>query len=588
MDDLIKRYYEAEMRYLREAGKEFAQVHPDRAGLLNLDRVGDRDPYVERLFEGFAFLMGRLRQKLDDDLPELTEGVVSLLWPHYLRIIPSLAIVELLPDFNVLPRKEIVEPGFGVQTSPIGPSKTCCKYQTTQRVEIQPIKITRAGIRSHQDGRSVIHMRFDFGEMADRKQMDLSNLSLYINADTPVASALYRAMVYQVGAMKIRYPGYQDGALQPFNGRITPAGFSSDERLWLKPDNAFGGYQLLLEYFTFREKFMFVDLQGLDLAQIPLACNAFELELVLNEIWADDLPFNAENIRLHCSPVINLFPMEADPVRVNQLDSEYLLRPLLLQDGHIEIYSVDAVQSISRHGRASYVPFTSFRHRGGMLRHDAPERYYHTRVRRGASGLHDTWLILGGQVWDRAEEVYDETLSLRITGTNGMLPRKALRNASINQISHSQTGVVAVRNLCAPTLPCYPPVNDRFHWRVLSHLAPNYLSLMNAEVLRGTLALYDWTDNELNRRRLEGIVEVKHKPVQRMTKGMLERGVEIEITLNTHQFPGEGDVALFGELLHQFFALYADLNLFTRLTLVLLPTGKRLKWTDSKTVRSPL
>lgn len=25
--------------------------------------------------------MGRLREKLDDDLPELTEGLVSLLWP---------------------------------------------------------------------------------------------------------------------------------------------------------------------------------------------------------------------------------------------------------------------------------------------------------------------------------------------------------------------------------------------------------------------------------------------------------------------------------------------------------------------------
>src|SRR6201989_2748433 len=97
MNDEILRYYEAEMRYLREAGKEFADTHPDRARLLNLDRVGDRDPYVERLFEGFAFLTARVRQKLDDELPELTEGLVSLLWPHYLRMIPSLSILEIEP-----------------------------------------------------------------------------------------------------------------------------------------------------------------------------------------------------------------------------------------------------------------------------------------------------------------------------------------------------------------------------------------------------------------------------------------------------------------------------------------------------------
>ncbi|CCP08568.1 type VI secretion system protein ImpG [Erwinia amylovora MR1] len=63
MDDLTLRYFDAEMRYLREAGKEFAHAHPDRAAMLNLDKPGARDPYVERLFEGFAFLMGRLREK---------------------------------------------------------------------------------------------------------------------------------------------------------------------------------------------------------------------------------------------------------------------------------------------------------------------------------------------------------------------------------------------------------------------------------------------------------------------------------------------------------------------------------------------
>lgn len=74
MKDLTLRYFDAEMRYLRETAKEFAQTHPDRAAMLDMDKAGTPDPYVERLFEGFAFSMGRLREKIDDDLPELTEG----------------------------------------------------------------------------------------------------------------------------------------------------------------------------------------------------------------------------------------------------------------------------------------------------------------------------------------------------------------------------------------------------------------------------------------------------------------------------------------------------------------------------------
>lgn len=96
----------------------------------------------------------------------------------------------------------------------------------------------------------------------------------------------------------------------------------------------------------------------------------------------------------------------------------------------------------------------------------------------------------------------------------------------------------------------------------------------NAEILRGTLALYDWTESEMNRRRLEAIVDVQHNLIQRFERGFLLRGVDIQVTLDSNGFAGEGDITLFGELLHRFFALYADIHLFTQLTLILQPTRK--------------
>ncbi len=80
--------------------------------MLDLDKAGTPDPYVERLFGGVAFSMERLREKIDDDLPELTEGLVSMLWPHYLRTIPWLSVVALTPELPTMKMAETVLPGW--------------------------------------------------------------------------------------------------------------------------------------------------------------------------------------------------------------------------------------------------------------------------------------------------------------------------------------------------------------------------------------------------------------------------------------------------------------------------------------------
>ncbi|AKC68538.1 type VI secretion system baseplate subunit TssF [Pandoraea oxalativorans] len=602
-DDPTLRYYEAEMRYLREAGKEFSRAHPDRARMLNMDRVGALDPYVERLYEGFAFLTGRLRQKLDDELPELTEGLVSLLWPHYLRMIPSLSVVALQPSTGKVQGTEVIEPGVVIRSSPIAipgaqegevQRRMQCEYRTTQPVALHPIQISHAKPEVRYDGRSVIRLGFVIDTAARRDETDLSRLRLFLSADSPTAFATHLALTRQVDTVLCRVPEIRQGEAVPIAGiAVKLAGFSADERLWPKAENAFSGYQLLLEYFSFREKFLFVELCGFDIASLPAASDRFELEFVLSEPYPADQPFDAQNVRLFCTPAINLFSLDAEPIDINHHDAEYRVRPAGQFGAHTEIYSVDSVEAFDQTSAMRYrhVPFSTFRHRGGMLRHEAPERYFHTRVRAGVSGHQETWLVLGGHAWDTMETLPEESLSLQLTGTNGMVPRKSLRSASLCELVSNTPNVAGVQNLVAPTAPLYPPTSDRFQWRVLSHLAPNFLSLMDAEVLRGALALYDWTDTEhsaLNRRRLDGIRHVSQSLVEEVSGGAVERGAHIEVTLDAHAFTGEGDLMLFGELLHRFFEMYAEINLFTRLTLISLPSQTRIDWPRSKTYRNPL
>lgn len=174
MEDLTLRYYDAEMRYLREAAKEFAQTHPDRAAMLDLDKAGTPDPCVERLFEGFAFSMGRLREKIDDDLPEMTEGLVSMLWPHYLRTIPSLSVVAFTPALQAVKMAEVMPAGLEVYSRPVGPKNTVCRYRTTRDVMLNPLNISGV-VRIYQ--------------LKDRKTFDSTDYPSLFKADSQAIRA---------------------------------------------------------------------------------------------------------------------------------------------------------------------------------------------------------------------------------------------------------------------------------------------------------------------------------------------------------------------------------------------------------------
>ncbi len=580
MEDLTLRYFDAEMRYLREAAREFAAAHPDRANELGLMTPGSADPSVERLFQGFSFSMGRMREKLDDDLPELTEGLISMLWPHYLRTIPSLSLVELAPAWQEMKISETLAAHFEVISQPVGPEGTRCRYRTTRDLQLQPLTLSHASLTMEPDGQHIIRLRFCCSLLANWQWVDLSCLSVYLNGGAPLASALLLALTHQVSKCYLRLPGQVDRQPVPLN--FQAEGFGEQADLWERGDAACSGYQQLLEYFTFREKFMFVAIRGLEQVELPATLPWFEVDIVLNRPFPSGFSFDASHLRLHCVPVINLFPLDAKPLSINVQETDYLLQPLRRQAAYTEIYSVDSVTSSRRTHEQVYTPFRTFRQRGGSLRRSLPARYYHTRVKPGVTGLHDTWLILGGDGFEQERLLDEEALTLSLTGTHGQLPRLALRSTLLDTTTQAMPVPLSIQNLCPPTLPAYPPNRDQFHWQILSHLGTHFLSMMdNAEVLRNTLALYDWTESEVNRRRLDAIVKTQHFRLQRFEKGLLLRGVDIEVTVEAQGFCGEGDIYLFGEVLNRFLALYADIHLFNRLTLIVQPSGKCLQWKEN-------
>src|SRR5438270_6577784 len=139
MRDELLFYYERELSFLRQVGGEFAQKYPKVARRLLLEAGKCEDPHVERLLEGVAFLAARVHLKIDDEFPEITEALLSILYPHYIRPIPSMSIIEfhMDPESGKIANSVHVPRGSTVFSKPVG--GVPCKFRTAYETELWPL-----------------------------------------------------------------------------------------------------------------------------------------------------------------------------------------------------------------------------------------------------------------------------------------------------------------------------------------------------------------------------------------------------------------------------------------------------------------
>jgi len=570
---MIQDYFEDEMRYLQEAGRAFAEVHPDQARYLNVDSLTDRDPHVERLFEGVAFLTARVRERLDDELPQYSEGLLRLMHPHLVRPVPSFSILEFRPRPSMLQETTVFEPGVEVQSRPVGDESTACRFTTTYPVALQPIELTDVRLDWPDPSSSTATLTFSVDRNATLADLDLDRIRFYFYADPSDASRMFLYFTRHVSGLTIEAGG--ESIHRHGQKWVRPVGLQSDEGLVPYSEHSFTGYRLLQEYFCFRPKFWFVDLCGLDTLSSVTDTSTFSVQVHFDRSYPEKWAFGKENLRMHCTPVVNLFETDAEPVRVTHRASEYQVRGDMRRPDSVSVYSIqDVVGTVSSTGqRKSYQPFLSMRHDTGN------EPVYSETARIGPTGSYDTFLSIGG-VGASIEELAEETLTVEVRCTNGNTPREELREGDITEPGSGYVNVASFRNLTQPSRELLPPLDrhPRLYWMLVSHLAHNRTSVLSVEALKRTLALYDWADTPATRRRIEGIRRVEWEPSERLDRGSIRRGVDVEIEIEDGHFADEGDLVLFGNVLSRFLSTYATINTFVHLTILSHPSNRSLTW----------
>lgn len=555
---MYAKYYQDELLFLRELGREFARANPDAAPFL---AEQGSDPDVERLLEGFAFLTARIRQKLDDELPEFTHALMEMFWPHYLRPIPALTIMQFEANAQAAREARLIARGTEINSLPV--DGTPCSFRTTADVNMLPVTLKAVEVRKGQQPQIVLRFRLPEGLMLDK--VSIPALRLYLAGETPVCRALYLCLCrYATSIQCMRESmGAPSQPLALEGAAIRPAGFGENEGLLPYSRLSFPGFRLLQEYFAFAPKFMFVDIVGLGGLQKAGMAGGFDLVVNLSRLPDDMPPISAANVLLNCVPAVNLFKHDGDPIRIDLRRTEYKIRPAGSDPAHHEIYTIDKVTGLTR-GSAKPREFRPL-FRVGVA--GAGGSYYRARTERAIVG-EGTDVHIAPVTGDIEGEI--ETLSLELTCTNRRLPDK-LGIGDISVPTSSSPAFARFKNITKPTQSVPPPLGDDLHWRLLSHLSINYFSLLEVETLRSLLTLYNFrarTDRQAenaHRLLLEGLLKISSQPATRMFMGSPVRGLDVEIEVNEENLGGDGEAFLLGNVLSEFFGQYVSLNAYSRL-----------------------
>ncbi len=577
MRDEMLRYYERELSFMRQMGADFARKYPKIGARLMLEEDKCEDPHVERLIEAFAFLSARIHKKIDDEFPEVTTSLLNTLYPHYLAPIPSMSIVQFVADPDQIKLTSGYTIGRDTQLYSQPINDVPCRFKTCYPVTLWPVKLISATLESFHaaddrwkivEAEAIIRLKLQCVGTTFAK-LNLNHLRFFLDGEVPVVFELYEQLLNNISEVGLWSPERQELIRLP-GGCIRPVGFEKGEGMLPYPDQSFMGYRLIQEYFAFPEKFLFVEIDGLDRGDFE---QEMEILFFLQRMPKTEYRLEAENFRLGCTPIVNLFRQIADPIRLDHTQTEYRVVPDIRRQETTEIYSIDRVVSTVPHLRETfqYEPFYSIRHGVGDGDKTRQPFWYATRrpsQKQNNPGTEVYVTLVDADFKSSLPEF--ETITAETTCTNRDLPERLPVRTEF--FIEEAAPLTLIRCLKKPTPTLRSPLGGSLQWSLISHLSVNYLSisenLEGLNALQEILKLYDFSDSTANQQQIAGIAGMSSRRVVRSVsaggwRGFC-RGVQVQLELDEDKYVGSG-IFLFASVLRHFLSLYASVNSFCEL-----------------------
>ncbi|PWJ16558.1 type VI secretion system baseplate subunit TssF [Jannaschia seohaensis] len=629
MDRMFLDYYEAELEHIRALATEFAALNPNAAGSLSIDTTPCPDPYVERLLEGVAYLAARTRLKLDVESSRYVRTLLDTLYPDLAGPAPAMTLAQMEPgpQVDTMLDGHLMRRGTRMIAGLREGLRTRATYTTSEDVHLWPVTLTdvtylqdrsalvQAGVSDAASRDVAAGLRIRLARRGAGRLADLSLDALTVHFGMgPRGGPLFDA-VFGAGQGALARAAGSDAPYRPI-GRPQMVGIGDETGLLPRVRPSFEGYRLLREYFLMPARFHGMRLSGLSPAVRVAKDDGQGIEIVVPLGRADPAlsALSTADLRLHVTPVVNLFEHECNLVELRPGRSSHTVHADRTRPKDFEIYRLLRVEDAETEGPdARIAPLFSVAPRPGersgyvYTAERRPRRPDTDEVRRGqtrSSYIGDDFQIAISDPGRGPRTGRLRRLDIRALCTNRDLPILD-DNPTLTLETGDPVGRVKLlgamrrpRSSLRASLPSGAKGEakmDDLSWRWIAQLSLNHLSLAadgaDAAPLRALIQLYaDRGDPDLARHG-EALERVRSGQVmdRLALPGPIAFGHGTEITLDINEtLLGDGSELLLSAILAQLFSRHTATNSFVRTKTRLMRRQTEVRWPTTPGTRAPI
>lgn len=541
-------YFQTELAYYRGLAREYAARFGEVAHIFG---DGGGGSAAQRLLQGAALLTGRLRFRIDDDHPELIQALYQRMWPQHLRSVPAATMVRLSPRGGLSSSRYTVKGGLPIKARPLSGSLPVeANFRTCGPVDVLPLELVEATVDRAHPADLQLRLRFESTGGAALNAAGIERLRLHFLGDDPTRFGLYYWLTRETHAVSVR-DGRGHTLMRLSHAHVTSCGYEDEDALMPFVEAPLPGWRLLNEYFILPDKFLGVDVTGLD--ELPSSAgSALELAFHLGRPQNDRLRVDEENFGLGCAAAMNLGPLQAIEIPLQTDTTAVRLQPPELK----EIFSVERV-GCRNQDTGKWIEFQPFFAPGRLRLLDDRPCFQLLQL---ADGVERNRIFL--QLTDAHGTPYyppSDQLKVWVICTDGALPAR-LPAGAVSQSTAETPENVSIDNPTA-VMPPAPLSTERDRgWRQLA------LYCMHPRDLA--------TANGLNKLIESATIERTGEPPRvlatraHMTTTLYQRTVVpvrvVTIEIDDAKMQGPGELALFAAVLNRIFARTFDSAVFNQ------------------------